>query len=331
MTEDRGQRTEDGRLSEGSRGQEAIDEDQTPVSSGQRPIPIIAMTAHAMTGDHDKSLEAGMVDHVTKPIDPEHLFATLLKWIRPRGAQIGEPIEVRDINEKPTATATADAAEETPIEIQPDTQMFPTSLPGFDLDGGLKRLQGNRKLYRKLLLNFGDTYSSSAHDIRRALDSGDYEKAHHLVHSLKGVAANLAAGKLLKATVAMEKLVKHASPGAPPQPELLNSNLDGLKGALDQALAAVATLKGSQETAVFDLSAEASASPPAGISSQALYRLREAAEMGDVTEVMLTADEIAAQVNGFSNYRVKIAQLADDFDFDGIIQLIDQLGSAADT
>jgi HPt (histidine-containing phosphotransfer) domain-containing protein len=219
-----------------------------------------------MTGDHDKSLEAGMVDHVTKPIDHEHLFATLLKWIRPRRAQIGEPIEVRDINEKQTGMATADAAEAAPTEIQSDTQMFPTSLPGFDLDGGLKRLQGNRKLYRKLLLNFGDTYSSSANDIRRALDSGDFEKAHHLVHSLKGVAANLAAGKLLKATVAMEKLVKHASPGALPQPELLNSNLDGLKGALDQALAAVATLKGSQETAVFDLSAEASTSPPAGIS-----------------------------------------------------------------
>ena len=47
-------------------------------------LPIIAMTAHAMAGDEDKSLQAGMNGHVTKPIDPDQLFATLQKWIQPR-------------------------------------------------------------------------------------------------------------------------------------------------------------------------------------------------------------------------------------------------------
>jgi DNA-binding response OmpR family regulator len=46
-------------------------------------VPIIAMTAHAMAGDADKSAAAGMDDHVTKPIDPDQLFATLQKWIKP--------------------------------------------------------------------------------------------------------------------------------------------------------------------------------------------------------------------------------------------------------
>ena len=45
-------------------------------------IPIIAMTAHAMTGDQQKSLDAGMNDHVTKPIDPEHLYTVLARWIQ---------------------------------------------------------------------------------------------------------------------------------------------------------------------------------------------------------------------------------------------------------
>ena len=54
-------------------------------------IPIIAMTAHAMAGDEKKSIEAGMNDHVTKPIDPDQLFATLQKWIRPAAERAAVP------------------------------------------------------------------------------------------------------------------------------------------------------------------------------------------------------------------------------------------------
>ena len=81
---------------------------QQPATSDQRLLPIIAMTAHAMTGDHEKSLEAGMVDHVTKPIDPEHLFATLLKWIQPRKMTAGDSSLESGINEKQSTTAAAD-------------------------------------------------------------------------------------------------------------------------------------------------------------------------------------------------------------------------------
>ncbi|MBW2707001.1 MAG: Hpt domain-containing protein, partial [Deltaproteobacteria bacterium] len=163
-----------------------------------------------------------------------------------------------------------------------------------------------------------------------ALDSADYENAHQLVHSLKGVAANLAAGRLLKATVELEKLVKHADPNAPPEPESIESRLDVLKGALDQTLAAIKTLKPGDEALEAELSVDPSASPPVDLDKEAVRRLREAAEMGDVTEVVSIADEIGSQAAGFSIYRAKIAQLADDFDFDGILQLMDELDDTRD-
>ncbi|HOF06311.1 MAG TPA: response regulator, partial [Syntrophales bacterium] len=51
-----------------------------------RELPIIAMTANVMAADIQKCTEAGMNDHVAKPIDPEELFAKLVKWIKPRAA-----------------------------------------------------------------------------------------------------------------------------------------------------------------------------------------------------------------------------------------------------
>ena len=50
--------------------------------AGIRALPILAMTAHAMEGDREKSLQAGMQEHLTKPIDPGKMYAALSRWIR---------------------------------------------------------------------------------------------------------------------------------------------------------------------------------------------------------------------------------------------------------
>ena len=126
-----------------------------------KDLPIIAMTAHAMAGDAQKSLDAGMQDHVTKPIDPERLFDALQKWIRserlaairwwmPLSPSVGPDVPAR------------------PDEALPD------HLPGFEIAAGLKRLQGNRKLYRKLLVDFVNNYAEAGQQIREDITSRQF-------------------------------------------------------------------------------------------------------------------------------------------------------------
>ena len=55
---------------------------------GLRALPIIAMTAHALVEERQRCLEAGMNDHVSKPIDPDALFATLMRWVKPRQGKL---------------------------------------------------------------------------------------------------------------------------------------------------------------------------------------------------------------------------------------------------
>jgi CheY-like chemotaxis protein/HPt (histidine-containing phosphotransfer) domain-containing protein len=186
------------------KGQKSEDRDQKPENRSQAfnrqhttaNIPIIAMTAHAMAGDKDKSLQAGMNGHVAKPIDPDQLFATLQKWI--------QPSEKRAATQTPVGSVEpSGAAKEASIEAE-----LPESLPGFDLTAGLARSMGNKRLYRKLLLDFDANYGRVASEIRETLEVGDFEQAHSLVHNLKGLAGNLDATNLQAAAVAMEKLVK---------------------------------------------------------------------------------------------------------------------------
>ena len=131
---------------------------------------------------------------------------------------------------------------EDPGEAQtiPEEEL-PEHLPGFDLSDGLKRLQGNKRLYRKLLLSFATDYCGAANDIRIALDAKDFERTHSLVHNLKGLAGNLAAMDLQAAAVNLEKLVKGIEK-TPPPAKKLNLKFSELDKALIQALKSAQSL-----------------------------------------------------------------------------------------
>jgi two-component system sensor histidine kinase/response regulator len=156
-----------------------------------KELPIIAMTANAMAGDREKSLEAGMNDYVAKPIDTKDLFNTLARWIEPgdRKMQVG----------------CAKEGLEKKAEREDDSM---SELPGISVADGLKKVGGNEKFYQKLLLQFLDTNRDSANEIREALEKKDQSLAVRLAHTVKGVAGTLGAGGLAQVAGELEKTLK---------------------------------------------------------------------------------------------------------------------------
>jgi CheY-like chemotaxis protein/HPt (histidine-containing phosphotransfer) domain-containing protein len=180
-------------------------------------LPIIAMTAHAMRGDRERSLDAGMNDHLTKPINPDTLTATLLRWM-------------------PTQPVTGTDRPVNPVTPTTSAKEFPAQLPPFDIPAALARTNGKPQLLRKMLLAFGEQYNAAAADLRAQLREGRVEEAYRLAHSLKGIAATLEARELAEAAAA----VGHALTEG--RVEDQSSLIRTLEEALDPAIAAAHSL-----------------------------------------------------------------------------------------
>jgi signal transduction histidine kinase/CheY-like chemotaxis protein/HPt (histidine-containing phosphotransfer) domain-containing protein len=157
-----------------------------------KDLPILAMTAQALTGDREKSLEAGMNDHITKPIDPEKLFTALVKWIAPKKRQGARP---------PVAKKATDVA--TP-QIK--------DMPGLSITEGLARVAGNQALYEKLLQDFAEESSSIGSKLYRLMNDNQLDDMAALVHGIKGVSGNLGANDLSATATELEKAIKSVDP-----------------------------------------------------------------------------------------------------------------------
>ena len=155
-----------------------------------KQLPIIAMTASVMAQDREMTIDAGMNDHVSKPIDVSDLFNTLAKWIEPKQRELPKGFT-------PPGPRTE----------QIRTIHIPI-LDGVDVEAGLKRVGGNHKLYHKILLSFREDYQDIIPRIKSAMGQQDYELAQRLAHTVKGVAGNIAAEDLQGAAADVESAVK---------------------------------------------------------------------------------------------------------------------------
>ena len=262
-----------------------------------------------------------MDGHVTKPIDPDQLFATLQKWIKPVAERAAVPKSLPASGGPPVLDAPPEPDQALPAEDE-----LPESLAGFNLHAGLARLMGNKRLYRKLLLDFGANYGGVAAEIRQALAAGDFEQAHGLVHNIKGLAGNLEAKDLQAAAVKIEKLVKGQSQETVSEKEL-EEKISELEDSLNRALDAVQTLGPTTEKKTIESSKDARASVPAELIKKVTESIKAAAEMGDVMQVASIAKNLKSDTHSMAPFCDKIIQLAEDFDFDGILRCVDELDS----
>ncbi|MBE9545439.1 MAG: response regulator, partial [Proteobacteria bacterium] len=289
-----------------------------------RNVPVIAMTAHAMTGDREKSIQAGMNDHVAKPIDPEALFTTLLKWIQRPADRENDQLPETETSK----SSKVEDSDRSPLPFQADgNDDLPPSLAGFDLAAGLKRLQGNRRLYRKLLLDFANGYREASENIHHALIANDINQVHSLVHNIKGLAGNLSATDLQNAAAEMDSSVKKALSGEKLMPGQLESNLSAVKKALEEALASCQTLERSNNKKAGVTSGGSSVSMPPDLARQTAGQLLAAVDMGDITDLKSIAEALKSKSESYTAFSEKITHLAENFDFDGIKQLADELES----
>lgn len=170
-----------------------------------KKLPVVAMTAHAMVEDRVRCLEAGMDEHVTKPLDPVQLLEVLSHWITPKRKVIETPYS------SPSSEAKAPALK----------------LERFDVEAGLKRLNGNLALYLTLLRDFRTAHLDFLPRIR---ELSDPKQVVSLSHSLKGVAGNLGAKDVYNAAYSIEQEARMWQ-RLPTQQQLAN-----LEIALSQAL-----------------------------------------------------------------------------------------------
>ena len=149
-------------------------------------LPIVAMTAHATVEERQRCLDAGMNDHVAKPIDPAALFEAVGRFYRP-----------------------AEVAPDRPSSPAPQEALPP--IAGLDTKDGLARVGGNRTLYVKILREFAEQQGPAPDHVAAALAKGDHALAERLAHTLKGVAGNIGAAGVQSAAAALERAIRDRS------------------------------------------------------------------------------------------------------------------------
>ena len=276
---------------------------------GFADLPIVAMTANAMQADRDRCLASGMNDYLAKPINPDALWSALLTWVRPR----------YDVGDEPPP----------PMEprAEPDPTELPSGIPGLDVDAGVRRLLGKKRLYLDMLRKFADGQKVAPDLLRAALDTGDTAAAERYAHTLKGTAGNIGAVAVEEAAAAVELAIRGEQP-----PDRIEAALAALGPILDELMERLeAALSRAQPV---KLSAMADkGSPDSGLDSERLRtvcdRLRELLMESDPEAEDLLSANAGLLRSAFPDRYEELAGHILNFDFDQAAAVLAEVRAAA--
>ena len=186
-------------------------------------LPIIAMTANVMAGDIEQCLAAGMNDHITKPLDPNQMLATLAKWITPA---------------QPAAVPAPE------LKVAQGQDGLP-NLPGVRVDEGVRRMGGSVASYCIILEKFRNGQRNTITEIRSTIAADDWKETERLVHTLKGLLGTLGAEKLNDKATELETAIKdRVHVQVESLLTVVDTELKKLLAAIDRALQLRAEEKG---------------------------------------------------------------------------------------
>jgi PAS domain S-box-containing protein len=263
-------------------------------------LPIIAMTAHALVEERQRCLDAGMNDHVSKPIDPDNLFSTLMRWAKPLP--------------KPAVESRASFT-----SIKASDEVVLPEIAGIDLADGLNRVARNRRLYRDLLREFAAKQGNAAAQISTALERGDLKLAERIAHTVKGVAGNIGITEVQSVAQKLENALRDGDGKV----SALLVEFAGLMGAqvhnIEKALRDSAS-PGPEKIRTSPLNAEAAAA--------AIARLRILLEAGDGDadeSFQSLQDAVGSAVE--KTHLEELSASISDFDFDAALVKLDEIAN----
>ncbi|GAA0841259.1 hypothetical protein GCM10009113_07430 [Marinobacter szutsaonensis] len=257
-----------------------------------RDLPVLALTANAMANEREKVLAAGMNDHITKPINVEHLFSVMAKWIHPEAPSPG--------------------AKRHPQRA--DSNGVP-SIEGLDTVSALERFQGNVSLYLKQVHRLAENSRTAVETLDELTRKKQWHEAAHFLHSLRGSAASLGADELVAIAGKLEAYVTEESRVPMAELEKFKQEVSRLVSAIDDAGLAVHTGGfsgvdgGDPERATVVVS-----------------ELRLLVEEFDAGSQQYLQDNIASlEQAGLSKFAKQLRQALSEYDFDAAAGILDEL------
>jgi len=264
---------------------------------GTADLPIIAMTAHALAEDRDRSLQAGMDDYISKPIDVMNLYAVLLR-------QMGHVPAEPGVAEVAGMRASA---------------MLVQDLPGINLDAALGRMAGNLELLKLLIQSFAKDKEDFPAALRETIAQGDWNEAVIRAHGLKGVAGNIGAEKVQELAGRLERACEQQDGAA----------IDGLLPELTACLAEVCQAAAVLNAASKDESGEVSVSTVDPDIKQLMDELIHLLRIQDLQAVQAFNRLHDQLVQGPHRQAVKaVGERVNRLDFRGALAMVDRLGIA---
>lgn len=262
-------------------------------------LPIIAMTAHAMTGDKERCLAAGMNDHLAKPLNPAALKQKLEHWLQKSPAP--------STPEQTTAILDND----NQIVLKKDTLAF----KGIVVEEGLRRLLGNQDLYKRLLVNFYHDHQNDGVKLREALADSRWDDTGFIIHTIKGVAGNLGANHLSACAGVIDKSLK-AGNVMPPEDALRK-----FQQALDEVMNSLRVLAHEQPDNVLSERTVVMAAV-----STLIHSIRAKLQNGDADVVGSLPELLQGLRDKVDQPRLNALNKAvQSFDFEKAAQLLDEI------